>query len=289
MPTGGSGVAAGRFAASVDTYKRRRAHATAMHALALEGPDPEALRDRLVEGLAHRGPVATVDASGSVTAPLDGVRTAVTLDDGRYAAAGPAADLDDVLESLAPDHRLALVVGAGETTLPRVVVGDADDPDALVAAPALDALDPAAVDGALEAVEPLETLASLVERVREAEDAGRGGAIATFTGRVRARDAPEDVETTALEFEKYEGVAEARLATIEAELEARDGVLAVELYHRTGVVEAGGDVVHVVALAGHRAEAFAAASDGIDRLKAEVPLFKKEITVEDAFWVHERP
>jgi len=29
-------------------------------------------------------------------------------------------------------------------------------------------------------------------------------------------------------------------------------------------------------------------SDGIDRLKDEVPLFKKEVTTEETFWVHER-
>jgi molybdopterin synthase catalytic subunit len=55
------------------------------------------------------------------------------------------------------------------------------------------------------------------------------------------------------------------------------------------VVEAGEDIVFVVVLAGHREEAFKTVSEGINRLKAEVPLFKKEVTVEDSFWVHERP
>ncbi len=60
------------------------------------------------------------------------------------------------------------------------------------------------------------------------------------------------------------------------------------LHHKTGVVEAGEDIVFVVVLAGHREEAFETVSDGINRLKAEVPLFKKEVTVEESFWVHER-
>ncbi|PSQ66634.1 MAG: molybdopterin synthase, partial [Halobacteriales archaeon SW_9_67_24] len=29
-------------------------------------------------------------------------------------------------------------------------------------------------------------------------------------------------------------------------------------------------------------------SDGIDRLKNEVPLFKKEVTADEQFWLHER-
>jgi molybdopterin synthase catalytic subunit len=43
----------------------------------------------------------------------------------------------------------------------------------------------------------------------------------------------------------------------------------------------------VVVLAGHREEAFRTVEDGIDRLKAEVPLFKKEVTVSDEFWAHQ--
>lgn len=260
-----------------------------MHAFALVAPDPEPLRDRLIEGLAHRGPVAIVQTDGGPNGPPSTVRTTVRLGAGRYEAMGPMRDLDEALESLAPDHGLAIVIGETSSDLPRVVVGDEDDEGALITAGDPDELAPAAVDAALGEIEPIETLGSLVERVRGADGADRAGAIATFTGRVRARDGTDDVETTALEFEKYEGIADERLSIIESELEARDGVHAVEMYHRTGVVEAGEDIVHVVVLAGHRSEAFRTVSDGIDRLKAEVPLFKKEITVEDSFWVHDRP
>jgi molybdopterin synthase catalytic subunit len=41
-------------------------------------------------------------------------------------------------------------------------------------------------------------------------------------------------------------------------------------------------------LAGHRREAFGTVEDGIDRLKDEVPIFKKERTSDEQFWVHER-
>jgi molybdopterin synthase catalytic subunit len=258
-----------------------------MHALDLSAPDVGALRDRLVAGLGHRGPIAVVERAEAVDAPVDGVDSTYRVDgDGRYVATRETADLDALLDGLAADHAPALLVGFDGLGLPRVAVGD--DPEALVSAPSLEALDPAAVDEALEPLEPIETLESLVSRAKAASGAERAGAIATFTGRVRAREAPDDVETTALEFEKYEGVADERLAALEAELSARDGVYEVLLHHKTGVVEAGEDIVFVVVLAGHREEAFETVSDGIDRLKAEVPLFKKEVTVEEAFWVHER-
>ncbi len=61
-----------------------------------------------------------------------------------------------------------------------------------------------------------------------------------------------------------------------------------EIANETGVVDAGEDIVFVVVLAGHRRESFRAVEDGIDRLKDEVPIFKKETTVEEDFWVHDR-
>jgi molybdopterin synthase catalytic subunit len=134
-----------------------------------------------------------------------------------------------------------------------------------------------------------EITASLVAAAKASPGADRSGAIATFTGRVRARDDPDDVETTHLEFEKYDTVADDRLETLRAELTARDGVFDVRLHHRTGVLESGEDIVFVVVLAGHRTEAFRTVEDGINRLKDEVPIFKKEVTVEDTFWRHERP
>ena len=75
---------------------------------------------------------------------------------------------------------------------------------------------------------------------------------------------------------------------LEAELEECDGVLDVLMHHRTGVIPDGEDIVFVVVLAGHRREAFRTVEDGIDRLKEEVPIFKKEVTTEETFWVHER-
>ena len=124
--------------------------------------------------------------------------------------------------------------------------------------------------------------------MKRSEKATYSGAIATFTGRVRAKEDEADERTRYLEFEKYEGVAEDRMRRIESELEARDGVLDVRLHHRTGRIPEGEDIVFVVVLAGHRGEAFTAVEDGINRLKEEVPLFKKEVTDEETFWVHER-
>jgi molybdopterin synthase catalytic subunit len=197
--------------------------------------------------------------------------------------------LDGLLAELAPEYDYVVVEGYHDAALPTVALGDRehDGDDVLQTAPDADSVDVDALLDALDAREPFETLASLVERVKASPDAEYSGAIATFTGRVRAREGPDDPATEFLEFERYDGVAQQKMAAIERELEEREGVYEVLLHHRTGVIDAGEDIVFVVVLAGHRTEAFRTVEDGINRLKAEVPLFKKEVTVDGEFWAHQ--
>ncbi|MFW6018379.1 MAG: molybdopterin synthase [Halapricum sp.] len=274
-----------------------------MHVLGVVGysdTGKTTLLERLAERLAERGRVATIkhlhefdiDIEGKDTArhrAAGADRTYGIVDDGEWFATGSDRTLRDTLEDLAPAFDYALVEGFSRAAIPQVVIGDREHTgEALATAPEADAIDLDSVIEALEATEPFETLGSLVRRVKDDPAAERAGAVATFTGQVRAKDGPEDDRTEHLTFEKYEGVAQQRLAEIERDLESRDGVLSVELHHRSGTIEAGEDIVFVVVLAGHRTEAFEAVSDGIDRLKEHVPIFKKEITVEDSFWVHEQ-
>lgn len=249
------------------------------------GPDSSVsgLVSDFADELGDRGRVAVVSA-GSV----EPARTSVTLDAGAYEERGDGRDLGSVLDDLARTHEYTLVTGFPDARIPTVSVGDTEVSDVLVE---VDESGDVAIDellGHIESVDAHESLESLVASVKRTESAEYAGAIATFTGRVRAKEHPGDDPTTSLTFEKYDGVAEDRLDALQEELEARDGVLEVRLHHRTGTIPYGEDIVFVVVLAGHRREAFETVEDGIDRLKEEVPIFKKEVTVGNEFWVHDR-
>lgn len=210
-------------------------------------------------------------------------------DDGGWVATGTDRSLGETLDELAPVHDYAVVEGYPDARIPTVALGGRNHQGEVVAAAdSVDDLDVEELVTAVDALEPYETLGSLVARVKRSADADRAGAIATFTGRVRRKDYPDDDPTEYLEFEKYDGVADEQLASIRADLSSRDGVYDVRLHHRTGVVEAGEDIVFVVVLAGHRTEAFETVENGINRLKDEVPVFKKETTTAEEFWVHDR-
>ena len=117
--------------------------------------------------------------------------------------------------------------------------------------------------------EPL-SLDRAVDEVRDE----RAGAIATFTGTTRIQSRGRAVEH--LDYEAYEGMAEATMAEIAESLHARYELSAIAIHHRVGRVGIGDTSVVIAVSAPHRADALAACKDAIDALKERVPLWKKE-------------
>jgi len=109
------------------------------------------------------------------------------------------------------------------------------------------------------------------------------GAIATFVGTTRARSRGREV--IRLEYEAYEGMAEAEMERIAGVLRDRHDVIDVAIHHRVGPVEIGETSVVIAVSAAHRAAAFDACREAIDTLKQTVPLWKKELYVGGEEWI----
>lgn len=115
---------------------------------------------------------------------------------------------------------------------------------------------------------------------------GVGGVVA-FVGTVR--DYSDDQAVVAIELEHYPGMTEAELERIEATAIAKFAVEAILVVHRVGRLAVSEQIVLVVAVAAHRAEAFDACRYVIDHLKLFATLWKKEITGEGGHWVDACP
>ena len=122
-----------------------------------------------------------------------------------------------------------------------------------------------------------------LERVAAEVASDDAGAIATFVGTTRARSRGRDV--IRLEYEAYEGMAEAEMERIALGLRERHDVLDVAIHHRVGPVEIGETSVVIAVSAAHRAAAFDACREAIDTLKTTVPLWKKEQYVGGEEWI----
>jgi molybdopterin synthase catalytic subunit len=126
--------------------------------------------------------------------------------------------------------------------------------------------------------QPIDPAPLLLE-ARRAQDGG----IALFVGVVRNHNDGRKVDR--LEYEAYGAMAEKEMARIAERLKARHPEARVLMRHRVGSLAIGDVAVVVVASAPHREEAFAACREGIEAIKATVPIWKKEFGPDGAVWV----
>ena len=127
-----------------------------------------------------------------------------------------------------------------------------------------------------------DTPLSLDEVVRAVSDVGQGGLV-TFTGVVRNHSKGKTV--TRLDYEAYGPMAEKQLAFIANETAQKWPGTRVAVAHRVGSLVPGDLAVVIAVSAPHRKEAFRACEHVIDRLKEDVPIWKKEFSSDGDVWV----
>ncbi len=129
------------------------------------------------------------------------------------------------------------------------------------------------------AAEPL----SVDEALAFVADPGAGGTC-VFVGTVR--DHSQAGVVTGLSYEAWDELATTRLEEIAAEIFARWPTRKVAILHRTGDLRVGAASVVVATSAPHRGDAFEGCRHGIERLKQDVPIWKKEgLASGEAHWV----
>jgi molybdopterin synthase catalytic subunit len=129
--------------------------------------------------------------------------------------------------------------------------------------------------------EPLDVEAAL--KFASAPDCG---GIGLFVGVVRLEGAEgADSPVVQLEYEAHLELAEEKLAEIARAASAKWDVRRVWTLHRTGTCKLGEPTVIVATGAPHRAEALEACRWIIDSIKAEVPIWKREIYEDGSAWV----
>ena len=116
-----------------------------------------------------------------------------------------------------------------------------------------------------------------LEEISRSVVRSEAGAVVSFQGVTR--------EVERLDYEAYVEMATERIEAILAECVSRHGLEAAAAEHRIGSVPLGEPSVIVAVSAAHRGEAFAGARDAIDRIKAEAPIWKREVEGGESRWV----
>jgi molybdopterin synthase catalytic subunit len=123
---------------------------------------------------------------------------------------------------------------------------------------------------------------SIDEAIGQVQRPGAGG-LAIFLGVVR--DENEGRAVTRLEYSAYTSMARREIERIAEEIEREIDGARVCAIHRVGSLGVGDAAIVCAASAPHRGEAFRACRELIDRIKARVPIWKREFGPDGASWV----
>ncbi len=119
------------------------------------------------------------------------------------------------------------------------------------------------------------------------EDSGKG-AVVVFVGNVRDSFGGRPVER--ITYSAYPAMAERRMERIVCELEAAEPGTRVEIVHGLGRLEVGDASVVIAAASAHRRQAYDTNRLALERLKAEVPIWKREHYADgQSAWREEEP
>ena len=116
----------------------------------------------------------------------------------------------------------------------------------------------------------------------------RVGAVCSFVGTVRDRNAGIQADISSLELEHYPGMTEKSIELMIDAAHRRFDIFGARVIHRIGLLQPLDQIVMVAVTSAHRGESFKACEFLMDYLKTQAPFWKKEQTPEGAKWVDAR-
>jgi molybdopterin synthase catalytic subunit len=195
-------------------------------------------------------------------------------------------DLTTALDELAnAGMDFAVVEGFKDSKLPKIALGDVEATEIVKRLDTFESVDIDELVNIMMKQPEFHTLDSLLTKLKSSKSIEKAGAIGTFTGIVRA--VTDETSTEFLEFEAHGELARKRMDEICRQLMEKEGIVDVLMHHKTGIIPAGEDIVYIAVAASHREELFPVLREAIERLKVEVPIWKKEHTVKGDWWVHD--
>ncbi|TAK55654.1 MAG: molybdenum cofactor biosynthesis protein MoaE [Bacteroidetes bacterium] len=126
---------------------------------------------------------------------------------------------------------------------------------------------------------------NIAEAINGASDPA-AGAIDVFIG--TTRNNANGKRVLKLEYEAYNEMALEMMQRLLDEASLRWSICKCSIIHRVGRVDIGEASVVIAVSSPHRNEAFEACKFLIDRLKQEVPIWKKEFFEDGEIWVDSR-
>lgn len=221
---------------------------------------------------------------GGLTERVGSSRLTLELDD--------TATVADLRAAVADRHpALAPLLGRVSVAVDLEVAGDdralADAREVALLPPVAGGADaPRIVDDRVAVLTGLRQPPLDVEGTLAAITAPEVGGTAVFLGTVRDH-APDLTGVVRLDYSAYETMAERVLAELARELlDDHPSLRGLALLHAVGELEVGAHTILIACASPHRAEAFDACRDALERVKDRVPVFKREVTADGTHrWV----
>ena len=122
----------------------------------------------------------------------------------------------------------------------------------------------------------------IADRIQEHSSKSNIGGHSIFLGQVRA-DTIDGKDVASIEYTAYEEMAMENMYTIRENIFAKYDLTCMHVYHSLGNVKAGEISLFVFTSAAHRKAAIDACEETVERIKAELPVWGKEILIDENY------